>query len=272
MLKKVAVFAVVAVAVVVAVQVLLREGPPPSLVVPPRMELPGLDSGRARSLPQPEERTTPERGAATAPDEGAHGPAALASPEPRKFQRRFMFDCGDVRLFVRIGEGEAALLPDGSLTGHWIPLRRRGSEWRGRYANEELVFRPNGDIASFVVGDRSLEKCVAKRDRAALAEVNGGVFLQAFGHDPRWTFEITEHELALTTDGGARRVDIPLRAPIDNGGKMTFRSVLGTQEMIATVDRIPCYDAASGESHELTIAMMFDSVWYYGCGRRISYR
>jgi uncharacterized membrane protein len=259
MRKKITVFAVVAVAVVVAVQILLRHGPPPSLVVPPRMELPGLDADRERSLPHPEERTTP-------------APAALAAPELRKFQRRFMFDCGDVRIFVRIGEGEAALLPDSSLTGHWIPLGREGSEWRGRYANEELVFRPNGDVASFVVGDRSLENCVATRDRAALAEVNGGVFLQAFGHDPRWTFEITEHELTLTTDSGARRVDIPLRAPIDNGGKMTFRSVLGTQEMIATVDRIPCYDAASGETNELTVAMMFDSVWYYGCGRRINYR
>jgi uncharacterized membrane protein len=272
MLKKITVFAVVAVAVVVAVQILLRHGPPPSLAVPPRMELPGLDSARERSLPQPEQRTTPERGAATAPHAGARAPAALAAPELRKFQRRFMFDCGDVRIFVRIGEGEAALLPDSSLTGHWISLGREGSEWRGRYANEEVVFRPNGDTASFVVGDRSFKNCVATRDRAALAEVNGGVFLQAFGHDPRWTFEITEHELMLTTDSGARRVAIPLRAPIDNGGKMTFRSVLGTQEMIATVDRIPCYDAASGETYELTVAMMFDSAWYYGCGRRISYR
>jgi hypothetical protein len=273
MLKKITVFAVVAVAVVVAVQVLLREGPPPSLVAPPRMELPGLDSGRERSLPQREERTTPERGAATAPDEVAHAPAALAAPEPRKFQRRLMFDCGDVRIFVRIGEGEAALLPASSLTGHWIPLGRYGSEWRGRYANEDLVFRPDGDSASFVLGDRTLENCAATRDSAALAEVNGGVFLQAFGDDPQsWTFEITEHELALTTDGGARRVDIPLRAPIDNGGKMTFRSVLGTQEMIATVDRIPCYDTASGETYELTVAMTFADAWYYGCGRRISYR
>jgi uncharacterized membrane protein len=193
------------------------------------------------------------------------------APVPRKFQRRFMFDCGDVRIFVRIGEGEAALLPESSLTGHWIPLTSAGSAWRGRYANEDLAFRPDGDHATFVLGDDTLENCVATRDRGALAEVNGGVYFQAFGTNPGWTFEIAEYALMLTTDG-ARRVEIPLRAPTDNGARMTFRSVVGTQEMIATLDRIPCYDAASGETFELTVAVTFDREWYYGCGRRISYR
>ena len=200
----------------------------------------------------------------------AREPSAAAAP--RKFQRRFMFDCGDVRLFVRIGEGEAALLPESSLTGHWIPLASAGSEWRGRYANENLVFRPDGDSATFVLGDDTLEECAATRDRGALAEVNGGVYFQAFGSDPRWTFEIVDYALMLTTDGGTRRVEIPLRAPMDSGGRMTFRSVLGTQELIATPDRIPCYVAASGETFELTVAVTFDREWYYGCGRRISYR
>jgi uncharacterized membrane protein len=195
-----------------------------------------------------------------------------AAAARRKFQRRFMFDCGEVRIFVRVGEGEAALLPESSLTGHWIPLTSAGSAWRGSYANEDLVFRPDGNTATFVLGDDTLENCVATRDRGALAEVNGGVYFQAFGDDPRWTFEIVEYTLMLTTDGGARRVEIPLRAPTDNGARMTFRSVLGTQEMIATLDRIPCYDAASSETFELTVAVTFDRAWYYGCGRRISYR
>jgi len=253
MLKRFAVWVVVAVAIVLAVQVLLREGPPRSLVAPPKMGLPAL-------APPPEREPSQ--------------PAELVYTEtvPRKFQRRLMFDCGDVRLFVRIGEGEAALLPESSLTGHWIRLMRAGSEWRGRYANEELVFRPDGDVATFVLGDDTLENCAVTRDRGALAEVNGGVFLQAFGEDPPWSFEITERELTLTTDGGARRVEIPLRAPLDDGNRMTFRSVVGTQEMVATVDRLPCYDAASGETLELTAAVTFDRAWYYGCGRRISYR
>jgi uncharacterized membrane protein len=194
-----------------------------------------------------------------------------AAAAPRKFQRRFMFDCGDVRIFVRVGDGEAALLPESSLTGHWIPLAPAGSEWRGRYANENLVFRPNGAGATFVLGDDMLENCVATRDRGALAEVNGGVYFQAFGDDPRWTFEIVEYALILTTDGGTP-VEIPLRAPTDDGARMTFRSVLGTQEMIATLDRVPCYDAASDETFELTVAVTFDRAWYYGCGRRIGYR
>jgi hypothetical protein len=42
--KRIAVWIAVAVAGVVAVQVLLREGPPPSLVEPPRMSMPALDT------------------------------------------------------------------------------------------------------------------------------------------------------------------------------------------------------------------------------------
>ena len=270
MLRRFAIWAVVAVAAVLAVHVLIREGPPRSLLVPPRMELPALDDIAERAPPQ---RADPAVSAIA--HEGRAVPAAQQFNDavgPRKFQRRFMFDCGDVRIFVRVGEGEAALLPEGSLTGHWIPLARVGSEWRGRYANEELVFRPDGETAAFVLGKQTLQNCAAIRDRGALAEVNGGVFLQAFGDDPRWTFEITDRELTLSTDGGARRVEIPLRAPLDDGNRMTFRSVVGTQEMVATLDRLPCYDAASGETFELTAAVTFDRAWYYGCGRRISYR
>ena len=256
-------WAVVAVASVLAAGILLRDGPPPSLVAPPRMELPALDPP---SAPEPSQPAEPAALAVPA------GPQLDTDVAPRKFQRRLMFECGDIRIFVRVGEGEAALLPESSLTGHWIPLAPAGSEWRGRYANEDLVFRLGGDSATFVLGDDTLERCVATRDRGALAEVNGGVYFQAFGDDPRWTFEIVDYSLMLTTDGGTRRVEIPLRAPADNGARMTFRSVVGTQEMIATLDRIACYDAASGETFELTVAVTFDREWYYGCGRRISYR
>jgi hypothetical protein len=44
MLKKLATWAVVAVAIVLALQVLLRKGPPSSSIFePPKMELPALD-------------------------------------------------------------------------------------------------------------------------------------------------------------------------------------------------------------------------------------
>jgi uncharacterized membrane protein len=264
MLKKITIWVGVAIAAVLALQVLLREGSPKSLFVPPRMELPGLDRAPEREPSQPA-----ERGAGTAAAEDAH---AVAASEPRKFQRRFMFDCGDVRIFVRIGEGEAALLPESSLTGHWIPLALTGRAWRGRYANDDIVFQPNGAVATFLIGDDTLPDCVGTADRGALAEVDTGVFFQAFGDAPRWTFEITAGGLTLMTDGGARVVEVPLREPTDSGGRMTFRSVIGTHELLATLDRLPCYDAASGETFELTAAVSFDRAWYYGCGRRIGYR
>jgi uncharacterized membrane protein len=268
MLKKITIWGVVAVAAALAMQTLLRTGPPKSLFVPPRMELPGLDEAPERESSQPAERTVPERGAETAAGQDAD---AVAASEPRKFQRRFMFDCGDVRIFVRVGEGEAALLPESSLTGQWIPLALAGRAWRGRYANEDILFEPNGDVAAFLIGNNRLPNCVGTADRGALAEVNTGVFFQAFGDRPPWTFEITAGELTLTTDG-ARVVEVPLREPTDSGGRMTFRSAIGAQEMLVTLDRVRCYDAASGETFELTAAVTFNRAWYYGCGRRISYR
>jgi hypothetical protein len=45
MLKRIIVWSVVAVAIVLAVQVLMRNGSPPSLVTPPKMQLPALDRG-----------------------------------------------------------------------------------------------------------------------------------------------------------------------------------------------------------------------------------
>jgi hypothetical protein len=56
MLKKITIWAVVAVAAVLAAQTLLRTGPPKSLFVPPRMELPGLDRAADREPSQPAER------------------------------------------------------------------------------------------------------------------------------------------------------------------------------------------------------------------------
>ena len=58
MLKKIAIWGVVAAAAVLALQVLLRDGPPKSLFVPPPMALPGLDRAPEREPAQPAERDT----------------------------------------------------------------------------------------------------------------------------------------------------------------------------------------------------------------------
>lgn len=61
MLKRLIVWGVVAVAIVLAVQVLLRAGPPvPSLFAPPKMRLPALDA------PKREPAETADRAAALA--------------------------------------------------------------------------------------------------------------------------------------------------------------------------------------------------------------
>jgi uncharacterized membrane protein len=208
-----------------------------------------------------------------APLEAVARAGAMPADAPRKFERRIMFTCSGNQFFLRLGDDAAFLLPPDSLTGHWISLAPAGaSTWRGRYANEDIVFRNDGDVGSLDLGVEKFENCVATRDRAALAEVDVGISVQAFGHAPPWTFEITPQDFTLTTDGGARPVQVPFREPIDSGAKITFRSVSGTQEMVAVVDRIPCLDAPSGETLAHAVTVTFENEWYYGCGRFIRYR
>jgi hypothetical protein len=57
MIKRITVWGVVAVAIVLAVEILRREGPPKSLVVPPKMELPAVDDVVERESPA--ERAAP---------------------------------------------------------------------------------------------------------------------------------------------------------------------------------------------------------------------
>lgn len=267
MLKKVAAWGAALVIVLLAVQLSTRGR---------------SQSGDARETLRPESSPAHDavRRVSSAAVEAAsagdthESPVAVALPPaapPRKFERRFMFDCAGERFFVRIGDGEAALLPALSLTGDWISLAEVGSVWRGRYASEDIVFRKDGDVATLEIGEETLTDCAGTRDRAAPAGLVDGVFFQAFGNRPDWNFEITAQDLTLTTEGGVR-TEFPLREPLDNGARFTFRSVLGTQEIVVTVDRIPCYDAAMDETFEHTVAVTFANAWYYGCGRSIRYR
>jgi uncharacterized membrane protein len=270
MVKRVSFWGLVIVAIVVAVQLLLsdRSQPPEELPQRPREQLPAVDSSAEPPPPNAELAVPPE---AVARNDVA--PGAVPADAPRKFERRIMFTCSDNQFFVRIGDGEVRLLPPGSLTEYYIPLARAGaSTWRGRYANEDIEFRDGGDVGAVTLGAHSFDNCVATRDRASLGEANTGVTFQAFGHSPQWSFEIVVPEgFVLTTQRGEQHV-VPFREPIDSGRKITFRSVLGTQEMVVVVDRIPCLDAPSGETLAHAVTVTFDNEWYYGCGRFIRYR
>jgi uncharacterized membrane protein len=263
-LKRISLLAATLVGIVLAIQLLTRSKPAPAPSPPaPKEQLPAIDPAPEPALPFPEP-SDPQ----PIEDVARLEPAAL-----RKFERRFMFDCDGNQFFVRIGDDEARLLPPGSLTGFYIPLARAGSVWRGRYANENILFRHDGDVGGFELGEHKFDDCVATRDRAALAEVNTGVTFQAFGDAPAWTLElVVPLGFVLTTDAGARQIQLPFREPIDSGAKITFRSVLGTQELVVVVDRIPCRDAPSGETFANAVTVTFDDEWYYGCGRFIAYR
>jgi uncharacterized membrane protein len=264
MIKRISLWGATLVAIAL-VALFPKRSPPPPIEEPPRLELPAVDPA-----PGP---PNAERGSPAPPETLAHTDNPRESPAAalRKFERRFMFDCAGEQFFIRIGDSEAALLPGLSLTGHWIALAPAGAEWHGRYASEDIVFRKDGDVATFEIGEQPFTDCAGTRDRAAMAEAIDGVLFQAFGKRPDWTLDITAQDLTLTTERGVR-TELPVREPLDNGARFTFRSVLGTQEIVVTVDRIPCYDAAGDETFEHTVAVTFDNAWYYGCGRSIHYR
>ena len=141
MLKKITVAGVVAIVAVLVVQVLLHEGPPPSRVDPPRMELPERDSSSEPVPAQPTEHTTRDRDVEIArAGDDARAPtvpslAAAEAPAAPDGSRRFMFDCGNgVTFAVRTVPGEATLFSPQVLGGEVIRLPQVAAASGARYA------------------------------------------------------------------------------------------------------------------------------------------
>src|SRR5688500_6056845 len=121
MLKRITIWSAVVVVMVLALQLARRDDPSPP-ESRSRQELPAVDPapGPTLPLPEPASPSPVEEAARVTGDPRAASAASEAGPTevPRKFERRFMFDCNGDRIFVRVGDGEASLLPPGSLTGY----------------------------------------------------------------------------------------------------------------------------------------------------------
>src|SRR5262245_52027578 len=144
MLRKITVWVVVAVAAVVSVQVLLRNGAPPSLVKPPKMQLPALDPPAERGTSQPENPSA-EPGAL---GDGARDPSVsdAAAPEiAADGPRRVIFDCGNGLIFsVRTMPTEATLFSPQALGGEVITLPQVDAESGARYAVGQVSYWNKG--------------------------------------------------------------------------------------------------------------------------------
>lgn len=158
MLKRVTVFVVVAVAVVLAVQVLLREGPPRSLVVPPSMKLPALDDIRERERPQaaPAAAERREDVSAAAPATPDDPPAAADG------SRRVIYDCGNGVLFaVRAVPGEVTVVSPQALGGEVITLPQVDAASGARYAVGGVSYWNERGLATFELRERTFADCTS---------------------------------------------------------------------------------------------------------------
>ena len=265
MLKRIGLWGVVAIAIVLGVQVLLREGPPRSLVVPPSMKLPALDDIREREPPQaaPAAAERREDVAAAAPATPDDSAAAADGA------RRLIFDCGNGVLFaVRTVAREVTLFSPQALGGEVITLPQVGAASGARYAEGAVSYWNKGGLATFELRERTFADCTSSSRAAQTAEARRrGVTFQARGNEPSWLLDISYERIGIALELGTRRIEFPYRAPAVSGARTAYRTFSGTQELNVAIDGNPCNDTMSGERFESTVTVTFENRTLYGCGQ-----
>jgi putative lipoprotein len=265
-------------AIVVAGQLLTRERPPsrerPVETPPPALAVPTDEAQGSRALaPPPAPVTRAQRAPAERAAEPAEGDvvgATLAeSDAPRAAadgSRRFMFDCGNgVTFAVRVVPGEATLFSPRALGAEVIRLPQVDS---ARYAEGGVSFLRRGGLATFELRERTFADCTSNPGAAQTAEaLRRGATFRAHGNEPNWLLEITHESIELATEGDTRHLEFPYRVPTVAGTRTTYRSFVGTQELVVVIDTIPCNDTVSGERFESTATVTFEGATLYGCGR-----
>ena len=131
----------------------------------------------------------------------------------------------------------------------------------------KLSYWSRGGLASFEIGGRLLTDCTSNPGAAQTAEgLRRSVIYRARGNEPSWLLEISRDRIELATDLGTRRVEFPYREPTVAGTRTTYRAFVGTQELVAVIDTLPCNDTLSGEAYDATVTVTFENKTYYGCG------
>jgi len=275
MLKKITVAGVVAIAAVLALQLLLGERPPPAVVDAPGTELPGRDASSESVPAQPTERAERDHVVETArAGDDARAPnapsqAADENPAARDGSRRFMFDCGNgVTFAVRIVPGEATLFSPQALGAEVIRLPQAAAVSGARYAANGVSYWNKGGLATFEIRERTFADCTSNPGAAQTAEaLRRGATFRAHGNNPAWLLEITSDNIELAVERDTRRLEFPYRAPAVAGTRTTYRSFVGTQELVVVIDALRCNDTTTGEQFESAVTVTFEGAALYGCGR-----
>jgi len=181
-------------------------------------------------------------------------------------ERRFMFECDNVVFAVRTIPGEATLFAPQLLGNDSIVLHQTEADSGARYVAADAVFWNKGNVATFEIRRQVFVDCTENGSRGQQAHAQAiGDVLWASGNEPPWTLDIHPQQLTLTMERGARHVEFPYRDRVEVGDRTTYRSTVGTQEILAVVDRRACNDSKSGEAFPATLSVTFEQRTYYGC-------
>jgi uncharacterized membrane protein/membrane-bound inhibitor of C-type lysozyme len=270
----VSVWAAVAVVLVLAVQLVLREpADAPTDATTRREQLPAVDASpepdvQPTPLPAPStdlERPEPLRAAASdAAEEVDAGDSVRAS---QAASRRFMYRCANGPTFgVAVRGDRAMVFTVNDLGGGSLTLVQTEAASGERYAAGDTVYWNKGDVATFEIDGQVFADCASDPGMTFEGEARrrGATFV-ARGNEPSWNLEITRDRLELAAQG--RRLEFPLRSPTVVGPRTTYRTFLGTQELVVVLDRGACNDSVSGELFDHAVTVTFEGTTVYGCGR-----
>jgi putative lipoprotein len=271
MLKRIMVWGA-ALAAIVAALLAIRMGPD-VIDVLEQAPLP-LPTGPRKTLDELQEQIrlpqepVGEQSTAEPPNVASDEPPLAAAPDG---SRRFMFDCGSGVIFgVRTVPGEATVFSPQILGADSLTLPQTEVASGARYAAGASVFWSRGGVATFEVRGQSFVDCTSNPGAARSAESRSrGATFRALGNEPPWVLEISQQQLTLTTELGARRTEFPHRDPVVAGARTTYRSFAGTQELVVAIDRAPCNDTMSGELFDNTVVVTLERTTLYGCGRNL---
>lgn len=193
-------------------------------------------------------------------------PRAAAAPE---VGRTLVYDCdGDVSFTVRTGPGEVALWTPESLGGVYRVLSLTRAASGLRYQEGDTVFWSRGDLATFEIGGQRYVDCRSNPRKVPWADAaRRGATFRALGNEPAWYVEIFPDRLAVVTELGTNRTELPHGGPIGTGARTTYRAAGDGREATVTIDRRACADSMSGEAFEAATTVSFENETLTGCGR-----
>jgi uncharacterized membrane protein/heat shock protein HslJ len=195
--------------------------------------------------------------------------AQAAAPE---VGRTFVFDCdGDVSFTMRTGPGEIALWAPASLGGSYQILSLTRSASGARYEEGDTAFSSEGDLATIELGGQRYVDCRSNPRKAPWADaLRRGATFRALGNEPSWYVEVFPERLAIVTELGANRAELPHGGPVVEAGRTTYRAAAEGREATVVVERSACADTMSGEAFEAAATVRFEDRTLTGCGRFLS--